>query len=117
MYFRPALVHTVAQRFNKDHALRDPPIRRRAGTGFLVTFIASNWLLSVVLAHHPHFLGQPENIQVFWGYGLFPDQPGNFVLKKCQSVPEPTFWWNSVATCVSMTCYQRFSKPPSAFLG
>ena len=53
-----------------------------AGTGGLVTFIDSNWLLSVVLAHQPHFLGQPENIQVFWGYGLFPDQAGNFVSKK-----------------------------------
>lgn len=53
-----------------------------AGTGGLVTFTDSNWLMSVVLAAQPHFIGQPDNIQVFWGYGLFVDQIGNFVKKK-----------------------------------
>jgi oleate hydratase len=53
-----------------------------AGTGGLVTFTDSNWLMSVVLAAQPHFIGQPENIKVFWGYGLFIDQIGNFVKKK-----------------------------------
>jgi oleate hydratase len=53
-----------------------------AGTGGLVTFIDSNWLMSVVLAHQPHFIGQPANIDVFWGYGLFPDATGNYVQKK-----------------------------------
>lgn len=51
------------------------------GTGGLVTFKDSNWLMSIVLAHQPHFLGQPENVQVFWGYSLFPDRVGNFVAK------------------------------------
>ena len=51
------------------------------GTGGLVTFKDSNWLMSIVLAHQPHFLGQPENVQVFWGYALFPDRIGNFVAK------------------------------------
>jgi oleate hydratase len=53
-----------------------------AGTGGLVTFKDSNWLMSIVLAFQPHFIGQPENVTVFWGYGLFPDQEGNFVKKK-----------------------------------
>jgi oleate hydratase len=52
-----------------------------AGTGGLVTFKDSNWLMSVVLAHQPHFANQPANVQVFWGYGLFPDRIGNFVAK------------------------------------
>jgi len=52
-----------------------------AGTGGLVTFNDSNWLLSVVLAHQPHFAGQPEGVQVFWGYSLHPDRIGNFVAK------------------------------------
>jgi oleate hydratase len=34
-----------------------------------------------VLPHQPHFIGQPEGVQVFWGYGLFVDIPGNFVKK------------------------------------
>jgi len=52
-----------------------------AGTGGLVTFKDSNWLLSIVLAHQPHFPNQPSDVQVFWGYALFPDQVGNFVPK------------------------------------
>ena len=52
-----------------------------AGTGGLVTFKDSNWLMSVVLAHQPHFAGQPADVQVFWGYALYPDRVGNFVAK------------------------------------
>ncbi len=70
--------------------LRDPAFFRKmeeftgnvAGTGGLVTFKDSNWLLSVVLFRQPHFLNQPQNVQVFWGYGLFPDKTGNYVPKK-----------------------------------
>ncbi len=69
--------------------LRDPTFFRlmqefsgnEAGTGGLVTFKDSNWLLSIVLAHQPHFIGQPEDVYVFWGYSLFGDKPGNFVKK------------------------------------
>jgi oleate hydratase len=53
-----------------------------AGTGGLVTFKDSNWLLSLVLPAQPHFIDQPDNVQVCWGYGLFPEKEGNFVAKK-----------------------------------
>jgi oleate hydratase len=53
----------------------------KAGTGGLVTFKDSNWLMSVVLAHQPHFANQPANVQVFWGYALHPDRVGDFVAK------------------------------------
>ncbi|KAE9366642.1 67 kDa myosin-cross-reactive antigen family protein [Stipitochalara longipes BDJ] len=53
----------------------------KAGTGALVTFKDSNWLMSIVVPHQPHFLNQPENVQVFWGYGLFPNKIGNIVQK------------------------------------
>ncbi len=53
----------------------------RAGTGGLVTFRDSSWLMSIVLAHQPHFAGQPEDVQVFWGYALHPDRVGDFVAK------------------------------------
>ncbi|MET1079843.1 MAG: oleate hydratase [Pseudomonas sp.] len=53
----------------------------RAGTGGLVTFKDSRWLLSVVLAHQPHFADQPPGVQVFWGYALHPDRIGDFVGK------------------------------------
>ena len=53
----------------------------RAGTGGLVTFKDSRWLMSIVLAHQPHFAGQPDDVQVFWGYALHPDRIGDFVAK------------------------------------
>lgn len=52
-----------------------------AGTGGLVTFKDSNWLMSVVLYHQPHFVDQPEDVQVLWGYALHPDRIGDFVPK------------------------------------
>lgn len=53
----------------------------KAGSGGLVTFIDSNWLMSVVLAHQPHFADQPDDVRVFWGYALHGDRIGNFVAK------------------------------------
>ncbi len=52
-----------------------------AGTGGLVTFKDSNWLMSIVLYHQPHFVDQPNDVQVFWGYALHPDRVGDFVAK------------------------------------
>lgn len=52
-----------------------------AGTGGLVTFKDSRWLMSVVLYHQPHFLDQPKGWSVFWGYALHPDRVGDFVPK------------------------------------
>ncbi|MDP9649843.1 oleate hydratase [Paraburkholderia caledonica] len=51
------------------------------GEGGLITFPQSNWLASIVLPHQPHFIGQPKDVQVLWGYGLFVDRPGNFIAK------------------------------------
>lgn len=53
----------------------------KAGTGGLVTITDSNWLMSIVLAYQPHFRNQPPDTFVFWGDGLLPDNPGNFVRK------------------------------------
>lgn len=69
--------------------LRDPAFLRIVrdftgnvpGEGGLITFKESNWLVSIVIPHQPHFIGQPEDVSVLWGYGLFVDRPGNFVKK------------------------------------
>jgi oleate hydratase len=53
----------------------------QAGIGGLVTFKDSNWLMSIVLAHQPHFINQPADVRVFWGYALFPDRIGNYLPK------------------------------------
>ncbi len=70
--------------------LRDPTFFRLMetftgnvpGTGALVTFKDSNWLMSVVLPHQPHFMHQPADVNVCWGNGLFPEKLGNYVKKR-----------------------------------
>jgi len=52
-----------------------------AGTGGLVTFPDSGWLLSVVLPRQPHFDGQPADVDVCWGYALHPTRNGDAVHK------------------------------------
>ena len=49
------------------------------GEGALMTFTDSSWLMSIVVPHQPHFTGQPVDVSTLWGYGLFLDQPGDFV--------------------------------------
>jgi oleate hydratase len=51
------------------------------GTGALITFQDSAWLMSIAVPKQPHFLHQPDDVQVFWGYGLFPFAVGNIVRK------------------------------------
>ena len=51
------------------------------GTGGLVTFRDSSWYMSVVLAYQPHFVNQPKDVQVFWGYALHADRIGDYVAK------------------------------------
>ncbi len=53
----------------------------RTGTGGLVTFVDSGWLMSIVMFHQPHFRGQPAARPVFWGYGLRGDRPGDAIAK------------------------------------
>ncbi len=47
----------------------------------MITFPQSSWLASIVLPHQPHFVGQPDGVNVLWGYGLFVDKSGDFVKK------------------------------------
>lgn len=51
------------------------------GSGSLMTFQDSSWLLSIVVACQPHFKNQPEDITILWGYGLYTDRIGNYVKK------------------------------------
>jgi oleate hydratase len=52
-----------------------------AGKGGLITFKDSQWLLTIVLNHQPHFHEQPADTFVWWGYALFPDRTGDHVAK------------------------------------
>ncbi len=73
-----------------DHLLKltgDAP-----GMGGVVTIKDSSWLLSWTAPKQPHFINQPENVQVLWAYGLFPDNVGDFIKKKmCDCTGEELF--------------------------
>jgi oleate hydratase len=71
------------------------------GTGGLVTFKDSNWMMSMVLAHQPHFLSQPDDVQVFWGYALFPDRVGDFI-------PKPMTECNGEEILIELCGHLRF---------
>lgn len=51
------------------------------GTGGLMTFMDSSWLMSIVVPHPPHFTGQPDGVFTLWGYGLFVDNKGDYINK------------------------------------
>ena len=53
----------------------------KPGTGGLMTFKDSSWLMSAVVPHPPHFAGQPDDVFTLWGYGLFIDDKGDYVDK------------------------------------
>lgn len=51
------------------------------GSGALMTFKDSSWLMSIVVAAQPHFKAQDANTTIFWGYGLYTDAIGDYVKK------------------------------------
>lgn len=53
----------------------------KTGTGGLVTFVDSGWLMSIVMFHQPHFRSQPTGTTTFWGYGLNGERSGDYVQK------------------------------------
>lgn len=51
------------------------------GSGALLSFPESNWLLSISVPHQPVFSHQSPHTYVIWGYGLCPEKIGNAVDK------------------------------------
>ena len=73
---------TVTLKDRTFHEYMEEYTGNLAGTGGLMTITDSNWLMSIVIARQPHFPNQPNDVKVFWGYGLYPDNKGNYVDKK-----------------------------------
>lgn len=51
------------------------------GSGALMTWKDSSWLMSIVIAAQPHFKNQDMDTTIFWGYGLYTDREGDYVKK------------------------------------
>ncbi|MDQ0958214.1 myosin-crossreactive antigen [Streptomyces sp. B4I13] len=55
-----------------------------------MTFTHSNWLLTIVANRQPVYRDQPEDVAVWWGYGLFPGRAGDHTPKPmCRAGPPP----------------------------
>ena len=54
----------------------------KPGQADMVTFRDSNWHMSILVPHHPHFMDQPKDVFGWGGCGLVPNQVGNYVKKK-----------------------------------
>ena len=57
------------------------PFSGKVVTGGIVTVQDSNWLMSWTLNRQQQFRDQPKDQLCVWVYGLFPDEPGNYVKK------------------------------------
>lgn len=51
------------------------------GSGALMTFKDSSWRLSMVVAAQPHFIGQSQDETIFWAYGLYTNNIGDYIKK------------------------------------
>lgn len=72
---------TVTCKGNKLLKLIEEYSTNIPGSGALMTFKDSSWLMSIVVAAQPHFKNQPLDTTIFWGYGLFTDKVGDYVKK------------------------------------
>jgi oleate hydratase len=72
---------TITMKGNKLLKMIERYSRNKPGSGALMTFKDSSWLMSIVVAKQPHFKNQPEDVTIFWGYGLYTDKVGDYVKK------------------------------------
>ena len=72
---------TVTSRGNKLLKLIENYSGNVPGSGALMTFKDSSWLMSIVVAAQPHFINQPMDQTIFWGYGLYTDRVGDYIKK------------------------------------
>lgn len=72
---------TVTSRGNKLLKMIENFSGNVPGSGALMTFKDSSWLMSIVVAAQPHFINQPMDQTIFWGYGLYTGHEGDYVKK------------------------------------
>ncbi len=72
---------TVTSKGDKLLKMIEKYSRNVPGSGALMTFKDSSWRLSIVVAAQPHFVNQPADQTILWGYGLYTDRVGDYVKK------------------------------------
>ena len=73
---------TITSRGPAFASLMEKLTGSEVGRGGLITLKDSNWLVTINSFHNPHFTNQPRDVNIWWGYGLYLDRPGNYVPKK-----------------------------------
>lgn len=72
---------TVTMKGNKLLKKIERFSRNVPGSGALMTFKDSKWLMSIVVAAQPHFKTQTEDETIFWGYALNTNVEGDYIKK------------------------------------
>lgn len=72
---------TVTMRGNKLLKMIENFSGNIPGSGALMTFKDSSWLMSIVVAAQPHFKAQESDTTIFWGYGLYTGNKGDYIDK------------------------------------
>jgi oleate hydratase len=57
---------------------------QKAGMQGAISIKDSSWLIGFITHHKPFFPDQPEDVEVFWGNGLYPDRIGDYIRKPMQ---------------------------------
>lgn len=80
------------------------PYNGKIVTGGPITAKDSSWLMSWTVSRQPHFEVQKPNEIVAWVYGLFSDEPGDFVkkpMKDCTGIEITEEWLYHIGVPVS----------------
>ncbi|WP_069660454.1 oleate hydratase [Arcticibacter eurypsychrophilus] len=72
---------TATFKDNKMLKLIEDFSNNKPGSGALMSFVDSSWLMSIVVSAQPHFAAQLEDTTILWGYGLYPDKIGDYIKK------------------------------------
>jgi oleate hydratase len=79
------------------------------GSGGLLTFQDSNWIISLSIFEQPEVLSQPPGTSVWWGYGLYPERIGNWVKK-------PMYECTGREILTELLAHLRFEKTAAAIM-
>lgn len=80
------------------------PYNGKIVTGGPITAKDSSWLMSWAVSRQPHFAVQKPNEIVAWVYGLFSDEPGDYIkkpMKKCTGEEITMEWLYHIGVPVS----------------
>jgi oleate hydratase len=77
------------------------------GTGALMTWVDSGWLMSIVVPYQPHFPDMPEDTYTLWVTGCSSMPTGTMSRRRCRRLPGRRSSASSSASSASTTSVTR----------